>query len=80
MNIGILKGKGSANHRKENDPSTPDVYLTAIVSGASNHLRSSVAWRPTGSFELLSLNICVAEAKVDYLQTKLTIKQDIFKF
>ena len=79
MSIGILKWQIATDKSKQNDSTTPNIHQTAVITFTNDHLRSSIARRPTGSFQLLMFLIRIAQAKINDLELIVIIKQKIFK-
>ena len=59
VRILVFEGKESTHHRIEDDSATPNVNSRPMIVMASDHLRSSIAGRPTSSLKSFSFSISV---------------------
>jgi len=57
--IGILEREVTTNEREQDHTTTPNIYLTPVVSLPSNHLRCCVTRRPTGCLQRLTILVGV---------------------
>lgn len=77
--FGVLKWQEATDHCIQYNTTAPDIRLQSSVPLASNHLRCSIAWRPTGSLQLLCTPGCihVTQAKVNDFQCLIVVKEKI---
>lgn len=77
--FGVLEGKITSNHGIKDNSTTPDIRLKTMISFACDHLRSSIAWGTTGSFQSLTLLIHVGETEVDNFERVVIVEKQILR-
>ena len=78
--VGVFEGKVTANHRKKDYTTAPNVHVGTQISLSSYHLRGCIARRATSGFQCLSCFVGIWKSEIDYLNILSMIKKQIFRF
>lgn len=75
--IWVLKRQIATSHGVQYDATAPYIRVQALISLASDHLWSRIAWRSASCFQSFTLVVDIWQTKIHNLDVVLIIKQQI---
>lgn len=73
--VGVLEGEVATSHGVEDDAAAPNIRVKSVITLPSNHLRCSIAWTSTGSFQHFPLLVRVRESEVNDFDIILVVQK-----